>query len=416
MHNIYLIIKHEIITTLGKRSFWVMTFIFPALILALSVGVQTVGTRAIEEATEKASSVEKATTGIAIGYVDESDVLAVLPGWVPVGYLESYPSLEAAQAALQAGEINQYYHIPPDFYETGEFTLVDRNFQPLRSSGNAEIFKNILSDALIEKDPLGSVLLNPTPQINGHALAPPSGPDEDDPFSYIVPMATLFIFFFVITTSGGFMLNSVTKEKENRTAETLLVSLDPRQLMVGKVIGLGAVALLQMSIWLGGALFSFDKSSQLFSTTTSLTLPPGFVILALLFFIFGYFLYASILGSIGVLAPNAREGGQFTFVAILPLLVPLWFNYSFTESPDGPVAVFLSLFPLTAPSSMITRLTTGNVPIWQIIASLVGLALTAYLFVLLASRLFRADTLLSSESLNWKRFTKEIQKKKRPYK
>lgn len=412
MRNIFIVIKHEIVTTLGKRSFWVMTFLFPVLILALSVGMQTVGTNAIEQAEEAASSVEQTANGLPVGYVDEPGVIDTLPDWVPDDYLQPYPDETAAKAALRAGEIHQYYLIPSDFYLMGDFILIDLNFQPLRSSGNAEIFSNILGDSLVMKDHLGPILLDPTARTNAKALAPVSGPDEDDPFTFIVPMATLFIFFFVITTSASFMLNSVTKEKENRTAETLLVSLEPRQLMAGKVIGLGVIALFQMVIWLSGSLAALNKSGQFFSTASDFTLPEGFIFWALMFFIFGYFLYASILGSIGVLAPNAREGGQFTFVAILPLLVPLWFNYTFTESPDGPVAVFLSLFPLTAPSSMMTRLTTGNVPLWQLLVSLTGLALTAYLFVHLASRLFRADTLLSLESINWKRIKAEIRKPK----
>jgi ABC-2 type transport system permease protein len=204
------------------------------------------------------------------------------------------------------------------------------------------------------------------------------------------------------------MLNSVSREKENRTAEILLISLEPKQLMTGKVIGLGLVALFQMSVWLSGAIYALNNSNQIFEAANNFQLPDGFFGLALVYFILGYFLYASILGSIGVLAPNAREGGQFTFVAILPLLVPLWFNYIFTESPDGPVSVFLSLFPLTAPSSMITRLTTSHIPLWQIILSLAGLVLTAYFFVMLASRLFRADTLLSSENLSFKRLKQEL--------
>ena len=117
-------------------------------------------------------------------------------------------------------------------------------------------------------------------------------------------------------------------------------------------IGLGFVALLQMVIWVGGALFALNRRNEIFNLVSDFALPSGFFAWAIVFFVCGYFLYASILGSIGVLAPNAREGGQFTFVAILPLLIPLWLNYTFTESPDGPVSVFLSLFPLTAPSSM----------------------------------------------------------------
>jgi ABC-2 type transport system permease protein len=288
--------------------------------------------------------------------------------------------------------------------------MVDEDFQPLQSSGKAEIFINIINDALIEKEPFGEILVDPTARVNAHALSPSYGLDDDDPLAFAVPMGTLFIFFFVITTSSGFMLTSVTKEKENRTAETLLVRIKPSQLMLGKIIGLGVIALLQMGIWLGGSITSLQNSSQLFAISTNFELPPGFIIWAVVFFIFGYFLYASILGTIGVLSPNAREGSQYTFAAIIPLLVPLWFNYTFTESPDGPVSIFLSIFPLTAPASMITRLTVGNVPTWQIAISLIGLMVTTYLFIKLASRFFRADTLLSNQSFGLKRIIREFKK------
>jgi ABC-2 type transport system permease protein len=406
MRNITLFIKHEILTTLGKKSFWIITFIFPFFILALSVGMQTLGTKAIEEAEEKASSIEQASSGLPIGYVDHAKILDTLPEWVPDGYLIALSSQEDANTLLIAGKIKQYYYIPHDFYDTGDIIMIDKTFQPLRSSANAEIFSNIISDVLIEKDPYGLFINRPTASINDHALAPPSGMDEDDPLAYVAPMVTLIIFFFVITSSSSFLLTSITKEKENRMAETLLVSLEPKELMTGKIIGLGVVALLQMTIWLGGAIFALNKSSQFLTVASNFSLPEGFLIWAILFFTAGYFLYGAILATIGVLAPNAREGGQFTIIAIVPLMIPLWFNYTFVESPDGPLSIFLSIFPLTSPPSMITRMTTGNVPIWQPLISLVGLALTAYLFILLSSRLFRADNLLSTDSLTWSRLKK----------
>jgi len=412
MNNIYLVIKHEIITTLSKRSFWVMTFLFPILILGLSIGTQTVGTKAIEEAAEIASSVEGTSSSVPIGYVDEPGVLDPLPSWVPAGYLRYYPNQAAANHDLQNGLINQFYLIPATFYQTGEFIMYDRNFEPIRSSSNAEIIENIISDSLIAKEPLGDLLKNPTERINGHALESPSSFDQDDPISFIVPLASLFIFFFSITSSAGFMLSSVTKEKESRTAEILLISLAPHQLMLGKVVGLGIVALMQMLIWLSGAFVALDNSNQILKALGDFSLPDGFLFTAVIFFIAGYLLYAAILGSIGVMAPNAREGSQFTFVAILPLLIPLWFNYAFSESPDGPLIIFLSMFPFTSPPSMMTRLILTDVPIWQILISILLLILTAYGFILLASRLFRADNLLSNEGLSFKRIYKGLQQKK----
>jgi ABC-2 type transport system permease protein len=403
MRNVLLVIKYEIITTLQKRSFWVLTFIFPVFILALSLGTQFIGQKAIEQAEEEASSVEaQSESGNSVGYVDDSGVIKEFPAWIPDDFFEYYPNEESAKTDLENGVIRQYYLIPADFLTTGEYQLIDRDYQPMRSANNAEIFEEVIFTNLEAQAEYGKILTNPTPSIQYHQIKASTGPDKTNPLTFIVPFATLFIFFFTITTSSGFMLTSVSREKESRTAEILLVSIKPRELMLGKVIGLGAVALLQMSIWMGGAIFGLNRSSEFSDLAGTFSLPSGFVIWGIFFFLFGYFLYASLLGAIGALAPNAREGGQFTFIIILPLLIPIWFNVAFTESPNGAVATFLSLFPLTS-ISMMTRITATEVPIWQILLSLGGLAITTYLIVLLAARFFQAETLLSSDSINLKR-------------
>ena len=142
----------------------------------------------------------------------------------------------------------------------------------------------------------------------------------------------------------------------------------------------------------------------------SYTLPPGFAIWVLLYFMFGFAAYASALGAVGVLAPTAREGAQFTFIVLLPLMIPLWLNTVFSQEPNGGLATFLSLFPPTSPLAMVTRLAAGGVPPWQPFAGLLGLAAMAYALVLLSARLFRADTLLSGASLNWKRIVRELRR------
>jgi ABC-2 type transport system permease protein len=403
MRNTFLVIKYEIITTLQKRSFWILTFVFPVFILFISVGTQIIGGRAIETAEEQASSIEyQASIASGIGFVDQSGLIQDIPIWIPEDFFIRYSDVSSAKADLQAGLLRQYYLVPSDFLETGSYFLIDREYQPMRSTNNAEIFEKVILENLIKQDELGLLLNEPTRNIQHHQIKPTSEPDEENPLTFIVPFATLFIFFFTITSSSGFMLTSVTREKESRTAEILLVSIKPRELMLGKVIGLGCVALLQMSIWMGGAIFSLNRSSEFTDLTSTFSLPSGFAFWGILFFLFGYFLYASLLGALGALAPNSREGGQFTFIIILPLLIPLWFNVAFTENPNGPVATFLSLFPLTS-ISMMTRITASVVPIWQIILSLGGLVLTTYFVVLIAAKFFQAETLLSSDSISLKR-------------
>jgi ABC-2 type transport system permease protein len=91
-------------------------------------------------------------------------------------------------------------------------------------------------------------------------------------------------------------------------------------------------------------------------------------------------------------------------------MIPLWLNTVFTQEPNGKLATVLSLIPFTSPLAMVTRLVSGAVPLWQPVVGLLGLVLTSYLFVLLAARLFRADTLLSTASLNPQRVLAELRK------
>jgi ABC-2 type transport system permease protein len=239
-------------------------------------------------------------------------------------------------------------------------------------------------------------------------MSPQPGLDRTSPLAFLVPYAVMYLFFFSLTMSSSMMLQSVTKEKETRTAEVLLLSLHPRDLMLGKVIGLGTVALFQVLVWVGGGLVVMKRGQQVLNVAASLDLPPSFFVWVVLYFLLGYLMCASALAAIGVLAPTAREAAQFTFIVILPLLIPLFLINAFIEEPNGGLALFLSLFPLTAPLGMVARLAIASVPFWQPVVGLVGVALVAYLLVWVAARLFRADTLLSTASLTWRRIGQEL--------
>jgi len=410
MKNIWIVIKHEIITMVTKPSFWLTTFLLPAVIMGFSFGAQLIGQRMIPDEDEIISG--ETDQAQAIGYVDHADIITQLPESIPAAMVQSYPDEEAAATALRAGEISQYYVIAEDYIENGEILVMEEEFSLLGNLPQLTLFEWIVSYNMVGDETIARRLANPIPNLETTALQPASEISESMDARFIVAYGTLFIFFFVFTMSSGFMLRSVTREKENRTVEILLVSLAPKELMLGKVLGLGFVAFLQVVIWLGGSLLTLSRGETMLSglgiAVGNIALPNGFFVWALLYFLLGYLLYASALGAIGALAPNARETSQVTFVILLPLMIPLWLNTSFTQAPNGALATALSLFPLTAPTSMLPRLAVGGVPLWQPIASLIGLTITTYIFVALSARFFRADTLLSSASLDWKRLVQEI--------
>jgi ABC-2 type transport system permease protein len=172
--------------------------------------------------------------------------------------------------------------------------------------------------------------------------------------------------------------------------------------MVGKILAMSAVVLLQVVVWVGGGILVLDRGADLLKVA-EFSFPPGFFVWAILFLILGYLLFAAIMAAAGALATNAREGGQMVWLMIIPLMPTLMFGRMFLEEPNSPLVLVLSLFPLSAPSAMVTRLAVAQVPLWQILLSLAGVAITAYLFIALAARFFRAGNLLSDASFSWRR-------------
>ncbi|NOZ50826.1 MAG: ABC transporter permease [Chloroflexi bacterium] len=405
MRDIGLVIKHEIKVTLSKRTYWIMTFLLPAFILAGTLLPQIIAGDKLTQDPLTAAQ----TSVQHIGVVDAPGVIKQMPPGLPPQLIRLYNDKGAAQAALAAGLIDQVLLIPDDFLDTGKVTAISKGNNMFSSIGSENLLTYIIAYNLTDDPLMAAILVDPLPQVETTALAaPPSTDHGDNPAASFVPFMMMFVLFFVISITAGYMLQSVAKEKENRTVEVLLLSLQPRQLMLGKVLGLGIVALVQMLVWMLGARTALQQGAGLLSLPPDMTLSFSYLAVVLVFFILGYFLYASLLGAVGALAPNVREGTQFTFMLIFPLILPFWVNSTFVSAPHGPLTLFLSLFPLTAPTAMVARLAVGSVPGWQLGLSLLGLLAATYAFVSLAARFFRADVLLSSSSLNWRRIWQEL--------
>lgn len=405
MRTVWTVIKFELYMILSKPLFWLTTFLLPLLVIGFNVGSQLL----IQHTISDEGDIFTPSATPLIAYVDEAGLIQRVPPDMPAGTLLAFPDQEAARAALAQGKIDQFYVIPADFMVTGKVVLIANKFAPLSTSMRHGMMRYLLSVNLVDDPARAAALVEPLRSVESHALSPQQPGQQKDYLTTVIPLATVLIFFFVLAFTGSFMLNSVTREKENRTAEVLLVSLRPRELLLGKILGLGALGLIQMATWFGGGLLALDQARQMFAGAADFALPASFFIWGLLYFLVGYTLYAAAMAGIGALLPTARETSQASFIMIVPLMLPLLANSAFSEAPNGAMATFLSLFPLTAPVSMPTRLAVAQVPFWQPPVGFVLLAASAYLVILLAGRLFRADTLLSSSALGWARAIRELQ-------
>jgi ABC-2 type transport system permease protein len=407
MHKTWLILKNEIITVITRPSYLLTIFGIPlgaALIFAfVSYLNQDQTTSSV--ITQIVSGPQQQEVQ---GYVDQSGIITSIPTSLPPDYLVAFESETSAQAALSSGEISSYYLISDDYLQTGRITYIRPDFNPLSSADQSGLIEWILRVNLLDGDERLATFVNGPIQLEEVSLASEPQRDQDDPLTFFLPYAVTMIFYIVIMGAASLLLSSVTKEKENRMLEILMISVTPLQMLTGKIIGLGLVGLLQTVVWLGTGRLLLSRGSSVLSISEAFQLPISFLLWGLVFFVLGYALYASLMSAIGALVPNMREASQTTMVIALPLILPLFFISVLVEEPHGALSVFLSFFPLTAPVAMMTRLAAGSVPPWQLLLSALLLALTVMLIVRLVAGMFHAQTLLSGQEFSLKRYFKVL--------
>lgn len=401
MNKTRLVIFHEIITTISRKS-----FIFTALGIPLLTFVIYSGVSAINQSSpDRLSQIFSGPQSIqSEGFVDHSEIIRSMPDDVPADALIAFPDEAAAREALNTDQITAYYVIPSDYLATGEIEYYRPDFNPLSASGQFYLMQWVLRVNLLQGDmALAARIVQPF-EVRKAPLVPELARDEDNPLTYWVPYSVTMVYYIVILMSASFLLNSVTKEKENQVIEVLMTSMNPRDMLTGKIIGLGVVGLIQTALWVGTGYSLLRLSGRSVDVPFHFTLEPSFLVWGLIFFVLGYGVYASLMAALGALVPNLREASQATIVIIMPLIVPMFLLNILIELPHGAISTVMSIFPLTAPVVMMTRLSVGGVPFWHPILSVGLLGITVILIVRMAGRLFIAQTLLSGQSFNLKRF------------
>ena len=235
--------------------------------------------------------------------------------------------------------------------------------------------------------------------------------DSGEGFALV--FGTGFITYLTILLYGQIVLGAVIEEKETRIAEILFSSVKPMTVMMGKLIGVSLVALTQLAIW-GVAFVGLTLLTTLYSAgaETPVNLPEVsalvFVYFAL-FFLLGYFIYATMYALVGSMVTTAQEGGQLAMPIVLLLVVGFYLAYPVLRSPDSGFAFIVSMIPFFSPITMLVRIVTQTPPFWQILLSLlIGFA-SVLVLMWLAGRIYRTGMLMYgkrasiSEAWHWLR-------------
>lgn len=405
MKKMLLVLKNEFKTVVFRKSFFLTLFLVPIIATVIFAIFGSIGGSQPTSIIGKLiSSPEEAKPE---GLIDHSGLIHT----IPAEYAESlirFKDESAANTALQEGRIGSYYIIPADFIQSGDITYLRTDFNPLGGMNQSGMIQWIIRANLLENEPLLLSRIQQPYNLEVTYVSQQPVREAGSFVNFMVPYVVTMLFYMVILTSSSMMLSSITSEKENRVMEVLMTSITPTEMLAGKILALGLVGLLQTLVWSGYGYLVMVLSRNSSPELAGFQISPMLLIWGLVFFLLGYGIYAALMAGIGALVPNLREASQATTIVIIPLVVPLFFLTSLAEKPNGPISLFLSLFPLTSPITMMARLSTAVVPWWQLAISICLLLATVYLFVRAVAGMFRAQRLLSGQAFKFKLFIQAL--------
>lgn len=384
MSKLQLIAIHEYKRhVLRKRFIWALLSV--PVLLALMVGITALAVRMERDYRP-------------VGYVDHSGHLAnpLLPPQADGSVeIRAFPGEGEARKALESGEIQCYYVLPADYPQTNKVELV--YIKPPKGNATGAFWDFMQINWLADQPPevarrVASMsdddIIVQTPDGKRQFAAEPTLGD-------LLPVIAGVAFMMLLGFSGGYMVQVVSEEKENRTIEMLITSASSGQFIGGKVVGLVGVILTQALAWLAFAGIALVAAGRLLQSPflENVRVDASVVLMMVAVFVPAFIMYSALMTALGATVAEPQEAQQIAGLFILPNVIPLWMIMTFIQNPNGPLAVALSLFPLTSLVSLTVRATFGIVPVWQWVAAAALLALSAWGAIVLSGRAFRLGLL-----------------------
>jgi ABC-2 type transport system permease protein len=415
----WLILWHELVTTVGSPMFVLVCVGVPLLALAqlgMMVYSGQSGSPSRTSITGDRIAGDEASPLIAPGpevqgYVDLSGLIETVPPPISTGALVRYADEASARQALEGHAIAAFYLIPADYVASGELICIRPDY-PLFSPGDAAssmdwmLLVNLLArDANVPQPTWLAAQVWEPMTLETTAWASESALSEDEAsLARLISLLVMLLLYGIILMASGLMLRSISEEKKNRLMEVLLLSVSPRQMLAGKTIALGLAGLIQALIWAAMGYLFFALGGHSSYVPGGITLSPAALTWCVVFALLGYALYASLYAGAGALLPDWGKSRQASLLIALPAFIGFQIGLLSTDNPHGALALSASFFPLTAPFVMVKRLVAGGLPWWQPVVAAGLMVLSLPIVVRAVARMFVAQNLLSGQPFSIKRY------------
>lgn len=405
MREALLIIKREFRERVASKSFLLGTLLFPLLMIGLIVLPRLVGRGG---AQWHLALVSEAPAGVT----DTFEQLLTAP---PEDDSANRYRLERIdppiatvrqrlETRLASGELDGYVALPADVLQSGKIMFRARKgvsfdvVRELRSAGTRAVQTERLRVSGIDASAVAALV---APVTIDEARLTERGEQRGGALStFLTAYIVAFLIYLMTTLYGVAVMRSVLEEKMNRIAEILMSTIRASALMAGKIIGVGSAAVVQVLIWVAvtalvvkvsplvGGGFSLPEPA-----VQALSVAPTTGILLFLYFVLGFFLYASILATVGAAVTSEQEAQSVQFLALVPMIAPMLFLETILNAPLGGVAVALGLVPFTSPVTMPMRMASTQVPVLEVAVSLLLLVIGIVVIAWVAGKVYRVGIL-----------------------
>jgi ABC-2 type transport system permease protein len=419
MHNTFIIARREYLERVRTRSFVIMTLFIPLLIFGVAVVPTMLANRGSNEVKHMVVVADRDTAEMIRSRIEQKQD-DEKSGKTPVGKLAQEKSLSAGHftvevstntaeeeraaltAKVKAKQLDAFLWATPDAIKARKLDFVTNDVSSFIDNGvlgltvNDALRRQALKNKGLKEDEIEATL-------DSVEVAPQSPMGKNAPNPQVMFIATLgmvMVMYVTVLFYGVNVMRSILEEKTSRIMEVMLSIASAKDMMAGKILGVGAVGLTQVGIWvLTAGIFSSGAlvaSAGMIKGVLSVRLLLSFGV----FFLLGYVLYSTLCAAVGSMVNSEQEAQQMQFLVMMPMILSVIFIVNIFQHPSSPMAIFGSLFPFTAPLVMFSRIALDSAPWEQIALSIALMLATIYGMVWLCGRIYRVGILMYGKKPN----------------
>jgi ABC-2 type transport system permease protein len=398
------IIRREYAESAKKKSFIISTILAPILLVVIY---------AIPIATMYFVPPEQ----VSVAVLDRTGLLA--PGFVSSlsdsarGSDQQYQAMIADPKdrdpemykkmlveSIQNNALDVLIEIPPEVFDDGKVNYISKDYFNERVMDEVKgVLDSVVIAERLEREGMDYARVSAlTERVRlQEQQVTRSGVKEDEEVvgRFILVTAFVMILYMTLLSWGITVQRSIIEEKSSRVIEVLLSSVEPRDLFIGKIIGIGSLGLTQIAIW-AAIVFAVGFSSSFVFVEISRYVNVSFVdiVFFVLFFILGFLLYSSLFTIIGAVCSTEQDAQQLQSIVVFPMVIPIMLTFFVIQNPNSTLAAVLSLIPLFTPMLMLARVVISEPSAWQVALGIALLVASIYGVILFAARVFRVGVLM----------------------